>query len=59
VIRSTSITELIGGSYEAFNGKTELLDAVLTNDWDDIPLAPGEAPGRVGLRAAIEGIHKV
>jgi hypothetical protein len=56
---STSITELIGGFYEAFNGKTELLDAVLTNDWDDIPLAPGEAPGRAGLRVAIEGIHKV
>jgi steroid delta-isomerase-like uncharacterized protein len=56
---STSITELIGSFYEAFNGKTELLDAVITDDWDDIPLAPGEAPGRAGLKDAIEGIHQV
>jgi len=55
---STPITELIGGFYEAFNGKTELLDAVITDDWDDIPLGPGQEPGRAGLRSAIEAIHK-
>ena len=45
---STSITELIGSFYEAFCGKTELLDAVLTDEWDDIPLGPrgAAAPGR-------------
>jgi hypothetical protein len=37
VIMSTSITALIGSFYEAFSGKTELLDAVITDDWDDIP----------------------
>ena len=42
---STSITELIGSFYEAFCGKTELLDAVVTDDGDDIPLAPDD--GRV------------
>jgi steroid delta-isomerase-like uncharacterized protein len=54
----TSINNLIGSFYQAFNGKTELLDAVITDDWDDIPLGPGQEPGRAGLRAAIEGIHK-
>jgi predicted ester cyclase len=56
---STSITELIGSFYEAFSGKTELLDAVMTDDWDDIPLGPGQEPGRAGARSLIEGINKV
>jgi steroid delta-isomerase-like uncharacterized protein len=56
---STSITELIGSFYEAFTGKTELLDTVVTDDWDDIPLGPGQEPGRAGLRAPIEGIDRV
>ena len=55
---STSITELIGSFYEAFCGKTELLDAVLTDDWDDIPLGPGQEPGRAGARHLIEGLNK-
>jgi hypothetical protein len=40
-----SIAELIGSFNEAWSGKTELLDAVVTDDWDDIPLAPDD--GRV------------
>ena len=56
---SASITELIGSFYEAFTGKAELLDTVLTDDWDDIPLGPGQEPGRTGLRGPIEGILKV
>jgi steroid delta-isomerase-like uncharacterized protein len=55
---STSIAALIGSFYEAFSGKTELLDAVITDDWDDIPLGPGQEPGRAGLRALIDGINK-
>ena len=54
----TSINDLIDSFYQAFGGKPELLDAVLTDDWDDIPLAPGEQPGRAGLRAPIEAINK-
>jgi steroid delta-isomerase-like uncharacterized protein len=54
----TSIDNLIGNFYEAFSGKPELLDAVLTEDWDDIPLGPGEEPGRAGLRAPIEALNK-
>jgi predicted ester cyclase len=55
---STSITELIGRLYEAFSGKTELLDAVMADDWDDIPLAPGQQPGRAGARSLIEELNK-
>jgi steroid delta-isomerase-like uncharacterized protein len=58
VIMPTSITELIGSFYEAFRGKTELLDAVLTDDWDDIPLGPGQEPGRAGARHLVEGLNK-
>jgi steroid delta-isomerase-like uncharacterized protein len=54
----TSINNLIDSFYQAFSGKTELLDAVITDDWDDIPLVPGEEPGRAGLRAPIEGLNK-
>jgi predicted ester cyclase len=56
---STSITELIGSFYEAASGKTELLDAVITDDWDDIPLGPGQAPGRAGARTLTAGLTKV
>jgi len=56
---STSVTELIGSFYEAFSGETGLLDAVITDDWDDIPLGPGQGPGRAGARSLIEGLSKV
>ena len=56
---STSINELIGTFYEALSGKAELLDAVITDDWDDIPLGPGQEPGRAGARSLIEGLSKV
>jgi predicted ester cyclase len=53
-----SITELIGSFYEAARGKPELLDAVLTDDWDDTPLEPGQGPGRAGARTLIEALSK-
>ena len=56
---SASINKLIGTFYEAASGKTELLDAVITDDWDDIPRAPGQEPGRAGARSVIEGLSKV
>ena len=42
----TSINKLVGTFYEAANGKPDLLDAVITDDWDDIPLGHGQEPGR-------------
>jgi predicted ester cyclase len=55
---STSINHLIGTFYEAFSGKAGLLDAVITDDWDDIPLGPGQRPGRAGARTLIQGLGK-
>jgi hypothetical protein len=55
----SSINELIGTFYEAFSGKPELLDAVITGDWDDIPLGPGQEPGRAGAKTLIEGFGMV
>jgi predicted ester cyclase len=54
----TSINNLIGPLYEAFSGEPELLDAVLTDDWDDIPLVPGQEPGRAGAKTLIEELSK-
>ena len=55
---STSINNLIGNFYQAVSGKPELLDTVITDDWDDIPLGPGQEPGPAGLRALIEMLSK-
>ena len=56
---STSISNLIGTFDEAASGKPELLDAVRTDDRDDIPPGPGQEPGRAGARSLIEGLSKV
>jgi predicted ester cyclase len=53
-----SIDNFIGTFYEAASGKAELLDAVITDDWEDIPLGPGQAPGRAGAMSLIEGLSK-
>jgi predicted ester cyclase len=53
-----SINDLIGTFYEAASGQVELLDEVITEDWDDIPLGPGQEPGRAGARTLIEGLGK-
>ena len=40
--------------YRAFNlGQPDLLDRVLAEDWQDVPLAPGQAPGREGVKPMI------
>ena len=41
--------------HRAFAGKPELLDQAVTPDWQDIPLAPGQAPGREGMTPLIQG----
>lgn len=41
--------------YRAFIGKPELLDRAVTEDWQDIPLAPGSMPGRAGMKPLIAG----
>ncbi|MDQ0393747.1 ester cyclase [Labrys monachus] len=41
--------------YRAFGGSPELLDSAVTEDWQDIPLAPGQQPGRDGMKPLIDG----
>lgn len=41
--------------YKAFEGRPELLDEAVTEDWQDIPLAPGQQPGREGMKPLIAG----
>ncbi|MFK0335112.1 VOC family protein [Rhizobium sp. NPDC090275] len=41
--------------YRAFAGQPALLDDCVTADWQDIPLAPGQATGRDGAKPLIEG----
>jgi len=37
--------------YRAFSEqRPELIDEAVTPDWDDIPLAPGQAPGPAGIK---------
>ncbi|KAA0920583.1 ester cyclase [Streptomyces apricus] len=51
-----TIEDLIGTFYAAFSGKPELLDDIVAEDWDDIPLGPGQDPGRAGAAPLIKGI---
>ncbi len=39
--------------YRAFAGEPDLLDQVVTPDWQDIPLAPGQGSGREGIKPMI------
>jgi len=42
--------------YRAFSGGTDLLDGVVTPDWEHIPLNPGQGPGLDGIKPTIKGI---
>ncbi|MGC6857157.1 ester cyclase [Pseudomonas aeruginosa] len=43
--------------YRAFSEKNpDLVDAVLSPDWDDIPLAPGQGPGPEGIKPIIRSL---
>lgn len=41
--------------YQAFEGRPDLLDDAVTEDWQDIPLAPHQQPGREGMKPLIAG----
>ena len=44
--------------YRAFDeDRPDLLDEVLAPDWLDTPLAPGQVPGRDGLKPMIAAFH--
>lgn len=50
---SSGTRETIETFYRAFAGEPDLLDMVVVPDWQDIPLAPGQAPGRDGIKPMI------
>lgn len=41
--------------YRAFSEGPDLLDEAVASDWLDIPLAPGQEPGREGMKPIIRG----
>lgn len=49
--------QIVERLYDAFNLQNpDLLDTVVTPDWKDIPLAPGQGPGPEGLKPIIRGL---
>lgn len=50
------IEDIVGTFYHAFSGGTDLFDQVVADDWDDIPLGPGQTPGRQGAAELAKGI---
>ena len=46
--------EAVERLYRAFSGgNPDLLDEAVADDWQDIPLAPNQAPGRAGMKPLI------
>lgn len=60
-IASTELTQQLRSElaavetlYRAFSEQNpDLVDTVLAPEWDDIPLAPGQAPGPAGIKTII------
>jgi steroid delta-isomerase-like uncharacterized protein len=51
---SSDIESVVGAYYEPFNtGDTSVYDTILAEDFADHPLAPGQQPGREGLKSII------
>ena len=46
--------------YQALSSnQPDLLDQVLAPDWEDVPLAPGQKPGRDGFKPLVSGFNKI
>jgi steroid delta-isomerase-like uncharacterized protein len=46
--------------YQALSAnEPALFDQVLAPDWEDIPLNPGQAPGREAFKPVVNGFHQV
>jgi predicted ester cyclase len=49
------IEAIVRAFYEPFNtGDTTVYDTILAEDWADVPLGPGQQPGRSGFVAIID-----
>jgi predicted ester cyclase len=51
--RHASVQATLNTFYRAFAGEPDLLDQVVTPDWQDIPLAPGQGTGPEGIKPMI------
>ena len=46
--------------YQALSSnQPDLLDQVLAPDWEDVPFAPGQKPGRDGFKPMVSGFNKI
>lgn len=52
-----ALDDLVSTFYHAFAGHPELLADVVTPDWEDVPLAPGQGPGPEGAAPVIRGLQ--
>lgn len=43
--------------YSAFSNDPDALDRAVTEDWQDIPLAPGQGPGREAMKPMIRAFN--
>ena len=43
--------------YSAFSNNPDALDNAVTEDWQDIPLAPGQDPGREAMKPMIRAFN--
>ena len=50
---SEQVQATLNTFYRAFAGEPDLLDQVVTADWQDIPLAPGQGAGPEGIKPMI------
>ena len=55
---STADLQTLRTFYKAFEGHPDLLDESVVTDWQDIPLAPGQAPGRDGFKPVMAAFSK-
>src|SRR5436305_7761791 len=58
-LAATQISETVKLFYQALSSnQPDLLDQVLAPDWQDVPLNPGQGPGRDGFKPLISGFNK-
>ena len=56
---ATQISETVKLFYKAIgSNQPDLLDQVLAPEWEDVPLNPGQGPGRDGFKQLIGGFNK-
>jgi predicted ester cyclase len=55
---SGQIRATLNTFYRAFAGEPDLLDQVVTPDWQDIPLAPGQGAGPEGIKPMIRAFKQ-